>query len=180
MPVAPFIIYQPTNQTVTVGPLADPRQVGAIKVTKLRKHVADGAGDHPQSGVGFTVNGVTKTTGADGTVCFDGLQFGAYTVHEVTPAGYHGEADKTVTVDNKASCSDASYVGETVTFHNTPLSNITVSFESQVSGGTASQIACTGLTATPPDGTPGAFDDTSETFKDLELGTYNCTVVIDP
>src|SRR6266511_180708 len=61
------------NQTVTVGPLADPRQVGAIKVTKLRKHVADGAGDHPQSGVDFTVNGVTKTTGADGTVCFDGL-----------------------------------------------------------------------------------------------------------
>ena len=168
------------NQTVTVGPLADPRQVGAIKVTKLRKHVADGAGDHPQSGVGFTVNGVTKTTGADGTVCFDGLLFGSYTVHETVPTGYHGEADKTVTVDNKASCGDASYVGESVTFHNTPLSNITVSFESQVSGGTAAQISCTGLTATPPDGTPSAFDDTSETFKNLEPGTYNCTVVVDP
>ncbi len=168
------------NQTVTVGPLVDPRQVGAILVTKLRKHAADGAGDHPHAGVDFTVNGVTKPTDAAGHACFDGLQFGAYTVHEVTPAGYHGEADKTVTVDNKASCSDASYVGETVSFHNTPLSNITVSFESQVSGGTAAQISCTGLTATPPDGTPGAFDDTSETFKDLEPGTYNCTVVIDP
>ena len=168
------------NQTVTVGPLVDPRQVGAIKVTKLRKHAADGAGDHPQSGVGFTVNGVTKTTGADGTVCFDGLLFGSYTVHETVPTGYHGEADKTVVVDNKASCGDASYVGESVTFHNTPLSNITVSFESQVSGGTAAQISCTGLTATPPDGTPSAFDDTSETFKNLEPGTYNCTVVVDP
>lgn len=168
------------GQTVTVGPLVDPRQLGAIRVTKLRKHVADGAGDHPQSGVDFTVNGVTKTTDANGQACFDGLLFGDYTVHETVPAGYHGEADKTVTVNNKASCSDATYVGETVTFHNTPLSNITVSFESQVSGGTASQISCTGLTATPPDGTPGAFDDTSETFTDLEPGTYNCTVVIDP
>ncbi len=168
------------NETVTVGPLVDPRQVGAILVTKTRKHAADGAGDHPHAGVDFTVNGVTKPTDAAGHACFDGLLFGDYTVHEVTPAGYHGEADKTVVVDNKASCSDASYVGETVTFHNTPLSNITVSFESQVSGGTASQIACTGLTATPPDGTPGAFDDTSETFKDLEPGTYTCTVVIDP
>jgi hypothetical protein len=168
------------GQTVTVGPLVDPRQTGAIKVTKLRKHAADGPGEHPHAGVDFTVNGVTKTTGADGTVCFDGLLSGDYTVHETVPAGYHGEADKTVTVDNKASCSDATYVGETVTFHNTPLSNITVSFESQVSGGTASQISCTGLTATPPDGTPDAFDDTSETFNNLEPGTYNCTVVIDP
>lgn len=83
-------------------------------------------------------------------------------------------------VNNKASCSAADFVGETVTFHNTPLSNVTVSFESQVAGGTAAQITCTGLTATPPDGTSNAFDDTSETFKDLEPGTYYCTVVIDP
>jgi hypothetical protein len=168
------------NETVTVGPLVDPRLRGAIKVTKLRKHAADGPGDHPHAGVGFTVDGVTKTTDANGEACFDGLLFGDYIVHEVTPVGYKGEADKTVTVDNKASCSDATYVGETVTFHNMPLSNITVSFESQVPGGTAATIDCTGLTATPPDGTATAFDDTSETFKDLEPGTYNCTVVIDP
>jgi hypothetical protein len=158
----------------------DPRQRGAIEVTKLRKHAADGPGDHPQSGVDFTVNGVTKTTGANGKACFDNLLFGDHTVHETVPAGYKGEADKTVTVNNKANCSDTPYVGETVTFHNTPLSNITVAFESQVSGGTAAQIACTGLTATPSDGTPNAFDDDSETFKDLVPGTYNCTVVIDP
>ena len=48
---------------------------------------------------------------------------------------------------------------------NTPLTDITVSVNSQVAGGTASSIACTGLTPTPADGTPGAgvFDDTSET-----------------
>ena len=158
----------------------DPRQRGAILVTKLRKHASDGPGDHPQSGVDFTVNGVTHTTGADGKACFDNLLFGDYTVHETTPAGYHGEADKTVTVDNAATCDGNPYVGENVTFHNTPLSNITVSFASQVTGGTASKISCTGLTADPADGTPNAFDDTSEQFKDLEPGTYNCTVVIDP
>lgn len=41
-------------------------------------------------------------------------------------------------------------------------------------------ITCTGLTPTPDDGTPNAFDDTSETVKDLEPGTYSCTVVVDP
>jgi hypothetical protein len=67
-----------------------------------------------------------------------------------------------------------------VSFHNTPLSDITVSFSWQVTGGTAATIDCTGLTATPPDGTPSAFDDSSETFEDLEPGTYTCTVVVDP
>jgi hypothetical protein len=49
-----------------------------------------------------------------------------------------------------------------------------------VEGGTAATIDCTGLTATPADGTPNAFDDISETFKDLAPGTYTCTVVVDP
>jgi uncharacterized surface anchored protein len=175
------------DQHATVAPdvtvtltFVDPRQRGAILVTKTRKHAAAGPGDHPHAGVDFTVNGVTKTTDANGKACFDNLLFGDYSVHEITPAGYKGEADKTITVNNKANCADNPYVGETVTFHNTPLSNITVSFESQVLGGTAATISCTGLTATPPDSTPNAFDDTSETFKDLEPGTYTCTVVVDP
>lgn len=56
------------DATVTVT-LVDPRQRGAILVTKLRKHVADGPGDHPQPGVDFMVNGVTKTTDAAGRAC---------------------------------------------------------------------------------------------------------------
>jgi uncharacterized surface anchored protein len=158
----------------------DPRHRGAILVTKTRKHAASGPGDHPQEGVEFTVNGVTKATDATGKACFDGLLFDDYTVHEATPAGYKGEADKTVTVNNKAACADDPYVGETLSFSNTPLSNITVSFESQVPGGTAATIECAGLTADPADGTPNVFDDISETFKDLEPGTYTCTVVVDP
>jgi hypothetical protein len=167
------------NEQASVS-FVDPRHRGAILVTKTRKHAADGPGDHPQPGVEFTVNGVTKTTDANGKACFDGLLFGSYTVHETTPSGYQGEGDKTVAVDNKAACADDPYVGETVSFSNTPLSNITVSFESQVEGGTASRISCTGLTADPADATPNVFDDVSETFKDLEPGTYSCTVVVDP
>jgi uncharacterized surface anchored protein len=172
------------NQTVTVGPLVDPRLRGAIEVTKTRKHAADGPGEHPHAGVEFTVNGVTKTTGADGKACFDNLLFGEYTVHETTPAGYNGEADKTVTVDNTASCSDDPYVGETVEFHNTPLTDITVSVNSQVDGGTGSTIDCDAaadppfdktVPATAPDNGDGSF-----TLNNKEPGTYTCTVVVDP
>jgi hypothetical protein len=169
------------NQTVTVGPLTDPRQTGAIKVTKLRKHAADGSGDHPHAGVDFTVNGVTKTTDANGQACFDGLLPGNYTVHETTPAGYHGEADKTVTVDNKASCSDNPYTGETVTFHNTPLTDISVAVNSQIDGGTASTITCKASdNSTVASGSTDANGDGSVSASDLEPDTYTCTVVVDP
>jgi uncharacterized surface anchored protein len=169
------------NQTVTVGPLADPRQRGAILVTKLRKHAADGSGDHPHAGVDFTVNGVTKTTDANGQACFDGLLPGDYPVHETTPAGYHGEADKTITVNNQASCSDSPYVGETVTFHNTPLTDLSVAVNSQVDGGTASTITCKASdNSTVASGSTGANGDGSVSASDLEPDTYTCTVVVDP
>jgi hypothetical protein len=152
--------------------------LGAIKVTKTRKHAADGAGDHPHAGVSFTVNGVTQQTDANGVTCFDGLPFTSYTVHETVPAGYHVDAnDKSVTVDNNATCSDNPYVGETVSFHNTPLTNVTVSVDSQVAGGTSSTIDCE-PTATDPDAGPG--DDISVTLSDLEPMTLTCTIVIDP
>jgi hypothetical protein len=162
------------NLTISLT-FVDPRQPGAIKVTKLRKHAADGPGDHPFAGVSFTVNGVTKQTDANGEACFDNLDFGDYTVHETVPAGYHGEDDKTVTVDNTASCSDATYVGETVTFHNSPLTNLTVSVDSQIEGGTSSTIDCVVAS-----GSTGANGDGSVTASDLEPGTYVCTIVIDP
>jgi hypothetical protein len=168
------------DTTVTLT-FVDPRQRGAILVTKTRKHAADGPGDHPQAGVDFTVNGVTKTTAANGQACFDNLSLGDYTVHETTPAGYNGEADKTVTVDNKASCSDNPYVGETVAFHNTPLTDLSVSVDSQIDGGTASTIDCVDeADESVATGTTDAHGDGSANATDLEPGTYTCTVVIDP
>jgi hypothetical protein len=156
------------------------QQLGAIRITKTRKHAADGPGNHPHAGVDFTVNGVTKATDANGVACFDGLSFGSYTVHETTPAGYHGEADKTVVVDNNATCAGDPYVGESVAFHNTPLTNVTLSVDSQVVGGTASHIVCNGEEGD----TDPVTGDGSLTLSDLEptdpAVTVTCTVVVDP
>jgi hypothetical protein len=163
------------NETVTCT-FTNRLQTGAIKVTKTRKHAADGPGDHPHAGVSFTVNGVTKQTDGNGVACFDTLTFGTYTVHETVPAGYHVDGnDKSVTVDNSATCSDDPYVGESVSFSNTPLTDITVSVNSQVVGGTASTIDCVVAS-----GSTGAGGDGSVTASDLEPGTYTCTVVVDP
>lgn len=173
------------HATVTAGgttdltgtPFVNPRHRGAILVTKTRKHAADGPGDHPHAGVSFTVNGVTTATDANGQACFDGLLFGSYTVHETVPAGYAGEADKSVTVDNRASCADSTYVGESVSFHNTPLTNLSITVDSQVDGGTASTISCT---PDGPSGSTGANGDGTASDTNLTPGTYTCTVVIDP
>ena len=162
---------------------------GAILVTKTRKHAAAGSGDHPQEGVEFTVNGVKKNTDANGKACFDGLQFAAggtaYNVVETLPAGYSAdEADltKSVTVDNAAKCSDNPYVGEAVTFRNTPLTDVTITINSQVDGGTASSVACTNG---GPNFSTGANGDGTGTASNLppKMGAGNtivCTIEIDP
>jgi hypothetical protein len=180
------------GETVTCT-FHDAREKGAILITKTRKHAADGPGDHPHAGVDFTITGgslpaggTTVTTDANGQACIDGLVLssfagiGNYTVHEHTPTGYKGEADKTVTVDNEASCGDNPYVGESVSFHNTPLTDLTVSVNSQVDGGTASTIECAGTNGSVASGSTNANGDGSATASDLEPGTYICTVVIDP
>jgi hypothetical protein len=172
----PSAITLGANQTVKCT-FTNTLQLGAIKVTKNYKHAAAGPGDHPQAGVNFTVNGVTKATGADGTACFDGLPLTAYDVTETLPTGYVNDTPLTqsVTVDHRASCADSPYVGETVTFHNTPLTDISVSVNSQVDGGTASTIDC-GVAS----GSTGANGDGSVTKTDLTPGTYTCTIVVDP
>ncbi len=155
---------------------------GAILITKTRKHAA-GGGTVPHAGVSFTVNGVTKQTDAQGHACFDGLPFGdsgtSYAVTETLPAGYHADQALTqnVLVNNNATCADNPYGGETVSFANTPLTNLTVSVDSQVDGGTASTIDC-GDAGDPV--STGANGDGSKSKVNLEPGTYTCTVVIDP
>jgi hypothetical protein len=156
---------------------------GAIKITKDRKHAAAGPGDHPHSGVDFVITGgglpaggTTVTTDANGVACLGGLAFASYTVTESVPAGYvSDDAEQTVTVDNAASCVDDPYGGESVAFHNTPLTDLTVSVNSQVDGGTASTIDCgAGIVSTGPNG------DGSTSRLNLPPGTYTCVVVIDP
>ena len=52
------------DEEVTVT-FVDPRQRGAILLTKTRKHAADGPGDHPHAGVSFTIAGTAVTTNAN-------------------------------------------------------------------------------------------------------------------
>jgi hypothetical protein len=180
---APSSIGLSAGETVTCT-FHDERERGAILITKTRKHAADGPGDHPHAGVDFTIiggelaaGGVTVTTGADGKVCYDGLVLssfvGDYTVTETVPSGYKadGLTAKTVTVSAESTCGDGNEAG--VSFGNTPLTDITVSVDSLVPGGTSSTIDCVLDSA-------GPGDDVSLTLQDLEPGTYTCTIVVDP
>jgi hypothetical protein len=128
------------------------------------------------------------TTDANGEVCLGDLVVsslvGDYTVTETVPSGYaaDGDVSKTVTVTAESDCGDGNEA--TVSFSNTPLTDVTVSVDSQVDGGTASVIQCTDSDGTVYDGSTGANGDGSLTVNDLlptdPTVTLTCTVVIDP
>jgi hypothetical protein len=175
------------GETVTCT-FHDARQTGAIQITKTRKHAAEGPGDHPHQGVTFTIaggelpsGGVTAVTNANGKACVDGLLLssfvGGYTVTETVPNGYHAKSvnPQTVSVTAEGSCGNAGSPKAEVSFSNMPLTNITVSVNSQVDGGTASTIDCDGVTASTDNNGDGSLSRT-----DLEPGTYTCTIVVDP
>jgi hypothetical protein len=195
-------LADPVYQHVTVTASAtdpvtvtfvNPRQRGAIVIDKTAKHAAAEGGEVDQSGVTFTVKdsggntvpGGTVVTGADGTACVGNLLFGNYTVTETVPAGYAAEGDvtKSVTVDSEAACGPPTTGDpESVSFVNVPLTDLDVSVDSQIAGGTHSTIDCT-LGGTSLDTEPDAgdaLDDVALGLDDLEPGTYVCTVVIDP
>jgi len=163
---------------------------GAILITKTRKHAADGSGDHAHAGVEFTISGgelaaggVTVTTDANGEACLDDLLFGTYSVVEAVPSGYASDdADKSVTVDTESECDDGNEA--TVSFSNTPLTDVTVSVNSQVDGGTASTIQCTDSDGNVSNGSTEANGDGSLTVNDLlptdPTVTLTCTITIDP
>jgi hypothetical protein len=158
------------------------RRLGAIEITKTRKHAASTPSTQPHAGVNFTITGgnlpaagTVVTTNASGIACLGGLVFANdYVVTESVPAGYvSDDAVKEATVGVNSDCGDGNEAK--LSFVNTPLTNITLSVDSQVDGGTASQINCDGVT-----GSTGANGDGSVTRNNLPPGTYNCTVVVDP
>ena len=105
------------DETVTVT-FVNPRQRGAIEITKTRKHAATAQDPDPHPGVTFTVRdsegnvvtGGTVVTDANGEACVDGLLFGTYSVTETVPAGYvaDGATTQNATVDNQADCLAAA------------------------------------------------------------------------
>lgn len=174
---------------------------GSLLIVKTAKHAADVEdGTIPHAGVTFTVTGGSTPTGGtavvtgnDGTVCVTGLQVsgfaGNYTVAETVPTGYASVSTNPqngIAVTNVANCGTGV---ATATFMNMPLTDITVSVNSQVVGGTASTIQCVEDGDTPPPylvdtRTSTAADDTwgdgSGTASNLQPGTYVCTIVVDP
>jgi hypothetical protein len=173
-----------TNITVTPGGTTtctfnDKLLHGAIKITKTStKGTA-------LLGATFAISGPngysnTVTSGADGTVCVDGLLFGSYNVQETfAPNGYmiNDGTVHAVNVNASATCSDNPFGGVALSFADTPLTDITISASSEALGGTESTITCSpsfspssaGLSANP-----------SLTQNGLPPGTYTCTVVVDP
>jgi hypothetical protein len=189
-----FDLADPPYQHVTVTAdetvevtFVDVPQEGAVQITKTAKHKADADGSINLSGVHFTIEGgdlpdggTDVVTGLDGTVCLDGLAFANdYTATEIEPANYNavGDGVQEFAISSKATCADDPFVGEELTFDNVPLTDVTVSVDSLIPGGTASTISC-------DDGTTGSTDaitgDGSATASDLEPGTLVCTIVIDP
>ena len=161
---------------------------GAIEVNKFTK--VPGNGDQPLAGAGFTLfdNGTAidppgeVTTGADGIACFDGLPVNTeFRLSETTvPDGYTGAADQQVT--SSAANADCDGVGTptTVDVENIPLTDFTGTLTAQVPGATESTIVCVDEEGNPI-GDSGPFADPATVeITDLEPGTYNCTLVIDP
>jgi hypothetical protein len=171
------------------------QQLGAIKISKTSVK-----GNAPLQGATFSIknsggtgiSGSPFTTDANGEICVDNLAFGTYKVQETAaPDGYaiDDSTSHDVTVDNNAKCSDATYVGESISFSDTPLSQIQVKFTSLAGAGvTKAQIVCSAsgsaLDAVSENGaadaTPPKYDDTDETFTNLDPGVYTCTIDVDP
>jgi hypothetical protein len=173
----------------------DDREVGAIEITKLRKHAAEGLGEnHPHADVDFVITGgelpaegITVTTDENGVACATGLLVsglaGLYTITEVVPDGYADVGSQTANVTEAADCENAN-AGAVKEFVNTPLTNITVSVDSLVPGGTFSSIDCY-VTGSPDgvvdeDGITDQVDDITLTLENLEPGNITCDFVIDP
>lgn len=166
------------------------QQLGAIKITK--RTVKSGNAGLANAEFKITKNGTEITgnpfkSGSDGTICVGDLGFGDYVVTETkAPTGYNLDdaTGHTVTVDNNAKCSDDPYNGETITFDDTPLTDILAKATSQVSGGTKSSISCVDSSdadvGNSPDPDTGFADPAQVEAKGLMPGTYTCTIVIDP
>jgi hypothetical protein len=178
----------PFTFTLAAGdnlPLAfvDVAQRGAIKISKTSSKTSNGL-----AGATFSItgpNGYTNTVQslAGGSVCVDGLAFGTYTVTEtLAPAGFviDDATGHSVTVDNKATCSDDPYVGETTSFTDTPTADIQVNFRDGGSGETTGTISCDNVTGTT-DTTAASGWDTSTTVTGIHAPTtVTCTITIDP
>jgi hypothetical protein len=159
-------------------------QLGAIKITKTSTK-----GDAPLGGATFevkdstdTVVGTPTSDDTTGVACVDSLPLGSYTVTETAaPTGYgiDDTAGETVSVTASGTCGSGNEA--TISFSDTPLSEIQVQFRSLAGADvTKASIDCGTAPVSENGSADPAFDDTDETITNLAPGTYTCTVVVDP
>jgi hypothetical protein len=167
------------------------QELGAIKITKTSiksGNGLDGATFSITKG-GTAISGSPFTTANGGVICVPNLGFGGYVVTETAaPSGFAIDttAGQTVTVDNNANCTDATYVGESIGFTDTPLADIQVRFRDGGSGETALEnaLSCDNATGTPSTTDTTGWDDTL-TITGVKVDgsavvTIKCTIEIDP
>jgi hypothetical protein len=170
------------------------QQTGALKIIKKSVKTAG----TPLAGAKFSIKdpsgnalaGSPFTTDSNGVICKDGLTaLGDYKVQETAaPTGYDidDSTEHTVTVvASNAKCSDTTFTGQSLSFTDTPLTDLSAHVESQVSGGTKSSITCTndsGGTSigNSPQPATGVGDPETVTANGLKPGNYTCKVYIDP
>lgn len=137
-----------------------------------------------QTGSGDLVTAGTGTSA--GAICIQNLAFGSnYFVSEKTPpAGYANDAGATttqVTVNVNTTCSGSP---QTVTYTDTPLTDISAHVESEATGGTQSNIHCKNSSnaevGNSPEPDSGNAASATVTANGLAPGTYTCTIIIDP
>ncbi len=95
------------------------------------------------------------------------------------PFGYAPVDDRTVTSSGNADCEGIAGTPTTVDVENLALTDISIDVTAQIPGATESTIVC--AEGENEVGNSGEFaDPASLDVTDLEPGTYNCTIVIDP
>lgn len=133
-------------------------------------------------------SGVTNplpATGSNGVTCVSGLPWSgsgrSYYVKELAPAptGYALDPDTvTVNVNADGTCSSGAI---TANVPDTPLTDLTITASSEVSGGTDSTISCVDATPTDIGNSPqGPAGSATVSATGLMPGTYTCTVNVDP
>jgi uncharacterized repeat protein (TIGR01451 family) len=148
---------------------------------------------NPKNGGTLTVvdNGDNDADPAYGRVCVSDVipRAAGYSIQEtVAPKGYGlptPATQQSAAVTAPGSCSSGATL---VTFLDPPLGEIVVRWNDLGSGETDAKIDCaqgqTALAPTPADGTPGAHDDTTETYTNLPAANppivYTCTISADP
>jgi hypothetical protein len=165
------------------------QELGAIKITKTSSKGANATLNGATFSItkgGSPISGSPFTTAGGGVICVANLAFGDYVVTETAPpTGYEldDSTGHTVTVDNNANCTDATYVGESIGFTDTPVFDIQVRFRDGGSGATSlvSDMSCTNAgtgTAATTDTT--GWDETLTISGINAPKTIVCTIDVDP